>query len=320
MRHIWDKPLYTMDDFIAALYAAFSNNSNLTVVPVIAVYDYKTYYDQFIDRYLRIYKEELTNHGWQIQRVPPSAKEDADRLGLPGIMTNYRKFAAGGTVDLMHIEPFQEASDVKIYDALVYHPRVVMSNWIPRNARGVEHAIGMSYLDVVPTGEPLPQDCFPFMEQYGPTGPFFRALKKQFTSVFHLPIIDIWHDFMEDYMPPSENIWDYVAIQKEDFTPPLYEYLYMNPPKKVARARTIQEQENDETPHLSLSPFVGAYSVHATVMDITLAQIYEQHTRTIPDRNNQIVRHPWTFDTKVFLLYHLLSYFSSLSPYTLSVS
>ena len=165
MNHIWGLSLFTLDDFIHALYAAFRNNPNLTVVPVVAIYDYKSYYDQFIDPHLRIYKEELTNHGWQIQRIPPFATEEAERLGLPGIMTNCRKFSAGATVDLMPIEPFSEASDVKIYDALVFSPRIIFSNWVPRDATDDDRAIGFSYLERVPTGEPLPMPCEPWLEQ-----------------------------------------------------------------------------------------------------------------------------------------------------------
>ena len=186
MRHIWDKPLYTMEDFVDALYAAFSYNPNLTIVPVVAIYDFSSFYDQFIDSHLRIYKEELTNHGWRIQRVPPLAEEEALRLGLPGIMTNYRKFAAGGTANLMKIEPFTESSDVKVYDAMIYHPRILFPKWIPCEANGDQQAIGMSYLELIPTGEPKPMEFEDkYMEQVCYFLYCFHCLFSLFSICFH---------------------------------------------------------------------------------------------------------------------------------------
>lgn len=110
-------------------------------------------------------------------------------------------------------------------------------------------------------------------------------------------MIDIWKDFFEDYMPETGSIWDYTAKMKEAFQPPLYDELYANPRTIVRRAQSVQEQEDELTP-TPLSAFVGAYSVHATVMNITLAETYEQRSQCIPHRNNRVPSHAWEFDTK----------------------
>ena len=113
----------------------------------------------------------------------------------------------------------------------------------------------------------------------------------------HLPVNDFWRDCIEDHMPPTDNIWDYVAMAKEEFRPPLYDFLYMIPRKIVRRAQSVQEQEHALTP-TSLSAFTGVHSVHATVMDITLAEVYEQHACSVPNRNNRVLRLPWEFNSK----------------------
>jgi len=46
--------------------------------------------------------------------------------------------------------------------------------------------------------------------------------------------------------------------------------------------------------------------VMATVLDISLADWYEQRDRTIPDRNNRVPKLPWQFDNFRELMHHVM--------------
>ena len=61
-QHIREQSLYTFRDFLLAVHAAFNYEPTVSVVPVLAIYDYKEFYDQFIDRYIRIYKVRYNTH------------------------------------------------------------------------------------------------------------------------------------------------------------------------------------------------------------------------------------------------------------------
>lgn len=55
-QHIRSDSYYTFREFLTAVHAAFDFSSQVTMVPVYAIYDYKHFYDQFLDDELKIYK------------------------------------------------------------------------------------------------------------------------------------------------------------------------------------------------------------------------------------------------------------------------
>jgi hypothetical protein len=147
--------LYTVAAFTLAIHEAFLWSPAVTVVPIVAVFDYKAFYDRFIDKLIKTYKEEFTNHGFKIERIAHDEDDEADKLRLPGIKTNYRKYANDVTIDLMPIEAMYETttSDVLV-PALQFAPRIIMSNWIPSCAAEEDRDIGTSFLVVKPRGMP----------------------------------------------------------------------------------------------------------------------------------------------------------------------
>jgi hypothetical protein len=49
---------------------------------VVAIFDYKAFYDPIIDRHIKTFKEKFTNHGFKIERIAVD-EEEAGKFGLP---------------------------------------------------------------------------------------------------------------------------------------------------------------------------------------------------------------------------------------------
>lgn len=82
------KSIYTVEQFLDLVHKAFGYSTLVNVVPVAAIYNYKKYYDKFIDKHYRTYKEQLTQHGFRIQHLSPQERVDYPHLV---VKSNYRK-------------------------------------------------------------------------------------------------------------------------------------------------------------------------------------------------------------------------------------
>ena len=284
-KYIATKSLYTVAAFVQAIYAAFLYSPDVTVVPVPAVFEYKDYYDKCIDKHLKVlssiplihttphpypslptqvYKEEYTNHGFKIERVAAEEEAEATRLFLPGIKTNYRKYASNATLDLMPIEAMYETTtDDVLSPALQFCPRIIISNWIPSCADEADRDIGTSFLVAIPRHMPSPAEfevgpavhkplyahpqCTPLTPVFAPlshpncislitkecseyfdrtNGAFFRMLRKHFNRLDLRAIIDDWKTFFEDHFPRNDDVADFCRESGGTWLPPLFEWMY----------------------------------------------------------------------------------------------
>jgi hypothetical protein len=65
----------------------FSKSPLVEVININAIYDYKEFYDKFIDKKYKSYEEEQTQHGFCIQQLSPEEKEAYPDLI---VKTNYK--------------------------------------------------------------------------------------------------------------------------------------------------------------------------------------------------------------------------------------
>ena len=128
-----NKHVYTFDEFSDVIKEAFGNGSNIFVQPTFAILDYKSYYDQFIDKHLvdKYSRMDFTQLYFKIQPSRVSDMEAGSKT--PGsnllVRTNYRKFGQEYTVFLRE-NPTTEGG---LSAELPYKPVRLKSAWMPEN-------------------------------------------------------------------------------------------------------------------------------------------------------------------------------------------
>jgi hypothetical protein len=265
------------------------------VIPVYAIYDYKKYYDDFIDSTIRIYKEELTNHGFRFEKVLECERLEASELDMFNTKVNYRKVAQDVTVDLRPVNPTEE-DDLSESRAFVYRPTILLSRWIPCEATlPGEKSLGFTFFKRLPQGVPKPLE---FTKEWitKVKKPLMDAVKKKFIAKDLAYVVREWERFFVAEMPQTENVWDFMVSSSGKFGLPLGLYLYGtedSPPCGFESFHRIYSAYCPQPLSGMSTAFVGENRKKATSIDLALAPIVEQNYQTIPHRNNPVPRKPY---------------------------
>ena len=273
---------------------AFNNSKYISVIPISAIYDYKKYYDTYIDPKLKILKEEATQHGWRIERLSLEEERNYPILNA-GVKTNYTKAAQAVSFDLRRVNPLHDPDAES--DAYIYSPVVRISSWLPQDAKdNRECKPGMSFLCKMPVGMPEPMA---FTKRwYDDHIDFLMHIKGHFDKMTaeHANIINNWKLFTANNLPPTQSIKDYVAKMGSKFPPPLSEYIYGSNPKGFFHLRKSNQITSPITSRLFCTSFVGENAKRASVVDRALQNVVYQIHESVEWRGNIEPLKAWKFD------------------------
>ena len=219
--------IYTPQLLLSAIEDAFIGDCKCTFVG--AIYDYKTFYNKFIDKFFMAKKEEHTNLGWRYHKM--TLDEQEANPALLDVAVNYKKTAQDVSVELREQNPLYNGQAVSTAEK--FYPVVLATKWIPIEATyDEERAIGISILSSQPTGTPAPLELKPWVASYRD---FMRGMRAKFCRESERYIFDAYNTFLENEMPikpdcrppmPSDDVFDFVVAKGSDFQPPLGKYLY----------------------------------------------------------------------------------------------
>ena len=264
--HMRSKSIYTPDQMRDSIKRAFGNTSNVRVIPVFVICDFKKYYDRFIDEHLvdHYSKGTTTQLVMKIQPLRPTDISESERTGkkIPLVRTNYRKFSHPVSITLSHADPDAPSNHP-------YIPRVIESRWMPEEAHHASghKGIGISFLAREPVGFP------PFMEfneWFQKFQQFLNCVKEHFRA--DPSIHASWLQFVQQ-MPTSDEVKDYV--RGKSIYIPLHQYLYL--PDKDFQSYVPQRvlhhrEESTEVPLTGTTAFEGSNFMRASSIDFSLLQ------------------------------------------------
>jgi hypothetical protein len=312
---IRDRHVYTFDGFSNIIKEAFGNSGQVFVQPTFAILDYKSYYDQFIDKHLvdKYSRMDFTQLYFKIQ---PSRLSDMEvGISTPGsnllVRTNYRKFGQEYTVFLRE----NPTTDGGLSAELPYRPVLLKSAWMPENGLNApcqfpttcnsrcpckERAPGISFLASIPTGRPHPME----FENgwYNKFATFIDKVDYSFRRRKEDAYADYWQHFAKYQMPQSESVDAYVS--KHDIDSPLGQYLYgsasfASDEQFSAAAATIEST--------STTGFCNDHQIRASAFDLDLMDHIAQNKQTIPWRGHREVFKNWEFSKPCILQRVLLT-------------
>jgi len=299
-----EKHVYTFDGFGNIIKEAFGDNNLISVVPVFAIYDYKAYYDKFIDPKLvdKYSRMDFTQLYFKIQ---PAVEGSASNLL---VRTNYRKFDQEYTVFLR-----ENADEGKDSSELPYEPVLLKSAWIPENATNApclfpqhccnscpckERAPGISFLMAAPSGCPQPMEFEKgwfntFSTFVDKVDIFFRRRKVE-------KYADYWQSFATYQMPSSEGVQNYV--REHDIDIPLGQYLF----RDTNFATSLQFHSAITFESTAATGFSNeSHRIRASIFSLELMEHIAQNKQTIPWRGHREAYKNWEFD-KPFILQRVL--------------
>ena len=211
--------------------AAFLNECDITYTA--AIYDYKSFYDRYVDKYLMFKKENFTQLGMIFQRMTQQQKEE--NPSLLEVYVNYKKTAQDVTVDLVEVDPLYNEKSESLVD--FYEPVIIKTAWMPQEAYyEKDRALGISIMSSWPVGSPVPMKIEPWKTDYSK---FMKLMNHRYSYTGSL-IFREWNTFLDEFMPtepgiwpckPSDSISDYILKFGSSFKLPLGLYLYGSNPK-----------------------------------------------------------------------------------------
>lgn len=128
------KSIYTLDYFKFLVLKAFGNDPKVSFTYIAAIYDFKNYYEQFLDEKVankQFSQVEKTQLVFRITPLRPGL-DDAAKLkyGLL-VRTNYRKNAQDVNVMLRKAVGTFGSKNEEMGRPL--EPKLILSQWIPEN-------------------------------------------------------------------------------------------------------------------------------------------------------------------------------------------
>lgn len=317
---IRNKHVYTYDGFCKVIKQAFGeDDERVEVQPTFAILDYKSYYDQFIDKHLvdKYSRMDFTQLYFKIQ--PSNNSDLIEGSSNPGgnllVRTNYRKFGQEYTIFLRE-NPADEGS-VGLSSELPYKPVLLKSAWIPEKGKNApcpfpqtcdarcpckERAPGICFMSKVPTGRPQPMEFEngwfnKFSIFIDKIDHFFRRRKENVYA-------DYWQSFAKFQMPQSQLVQAYV--NDYDIESPLGKFLYgtasFGSDAQFAAVAASSTESNAVTGFSNES-----HHLRATAFDLELMDHIEQNKQTIPWRGHRTVYKNWEFNKPCILQRILLT-------------
>ena len=303
--HMRSKHVKTFDEFYSTIKGAFAFKDNTTVQPVFAIFDYKAYYDQFVDENLKALYSKMENTQLYF-KVQPVRETDSEASASPILVrTNYRKCGQDYTVFL------RENDEIAGDSALTktYRPIILKSAWIPENAKNAscpfpqscnkscpckERGPGISFLKYPPIGCPKPmafeKGWFRNFSSFIDKIQLFFSKRKEENNA------ENWLNFATHRMPKSEQVENFVL--DHDIDSPLGQYLFQN----VNFGASSSTQSVDTTEVSAMTGFSHAYHRNrATLFDLSLMDHIEQCKQTIPWSGHRDVYKNWQFDSPYML-------------------
>jgi hypothetical protein len=108
--------------------------------------------------------------------------------------------------------------------AQIYNPVIRLARWIPQEADDIHKMIGISFLDSLPTGHPLPM-AFE-KESRSSLEKFVAAFNKKFPKLDKQSVREEWNTFVKTSLPDNDNHDQFFC--DKNLLPPLFKYLYDN--------------------------------------------------------------------------------------------
>ena len=301
-----DKHIYTYESFCQHIRGAFANSLRINIVPVIAIMDYKKYYDSFIDEKLvdKFSKVEGTQLYFKFQPLRP-----IDTVVNPFqlvVRTNYKKNGQDCTVMLRN-------NDNDLGSELPFVPHLHHSQWIPEN--GVdspcesvvqpcpptctcrEKCPGISFLKTIPTGFPMPIKFEPWINGHHA---FLSKLNDYFTARGgNTEVVDSWISLSKHLLPISDCSEEY--FRTHSVALPLGNVLF-NPEATFGTEAQLNQGLSLTTELSTLTGFSNnSHAVRRSMFDIELMEHISQSTQTIPWRGHRTVFKNWDFSKDTML-------------------
>ena len=296
---------YTFDKFVDIIKQAFSNSPLITVVPVFAVYDYKAFYDRFIDEELKDKYSRLDFTQLYFKFQPLREQDRAYNPSNIIVRTNYRKFGQEYSIGLRPNQIDHTSTE------LPFQPVVIHSCWIPESALDIacphpqpcqrtctcreEKAPGISFLSAVPQGRPYP---LPFPNGWFQSYTKFLECINQFLRLRKEdPSAEYWAMFSRWRMPQSELIEDFLTSYDIDL--PLGQYLFGSESFVTMSDSTGGTIGHGNTDGNQLTAFSNnAHRIRANAFDLQFLDHIQQTAQTVPWRGHRITHKNWIFNRK----------------------
>ena len=222
--------------------SAFQNACDITYTA--AIYDYKSYYDRYVDKFLMMKKESFTQLGMIFQKLNDQQKDE--NTSLFEVYVNYKKMAQDITVDLLEVDPVYSEKSESLVE--FYEPIIMKTAWMPQEAYyEKDRAIGISIMSSWPVGSPLPMAIQPWASDFAR---FMKSMNRRYSNTGSY-IFREWNTFLDEHMPtvpgihpvkPSDSISDYITKFGDSFIMPLGSFLYGSNPtgfKNLSRFNEI---------------------------------------------------------------------------------
>ena len=303
--HIRDQSIETPQKFFAEAKLAFRGDCEITYIS--AIYAYKEFYEEFLDKHLMVKKQDYTNLGFRYQRLTDDEKEDDRYSHLLDVKVNYKKVAQDITVDLRPMNPLYNESSEST-NASCFYPVALLSYWQPeRSFYDCDRLPGISFMTQRPHGTPKPLECAKWVEA---ERRFMGDMRKKYHLSSDKHIFESWESHYREHMPtvpnveppvPSDNIAHYMIKKGSDFAPPLGKYLYGPSPmsfehlhrQTMPRSICISTEIESQPEYA----FTEQYQSKATWIDDLIKSVVIQAHQTIPHKLNKDPFRRWEFDS-----------------------
>ena len=187
--YIRQRHVYTPQQFVRSIQEAFGNRKSIRVITVMAIFDYKAFYDKYVDTGINMGSGTATQHQFKFERATPAMMDKyADHFPNSVVIT-YRKNAQEQTVLLY-------PCDCRDGSAAVYQNHVLVSSWQPQESIEDDIPPGISFAI-----RPFENDDYPILQQFtaGSCAEFKKVHSKigstHFVGQQYQWVRDEWNEF-----------------------------------------------------------------------------------------------------------------------------
>ena len=284
---IRQKSIYTPKDFANACRQALGNGSNIRVEFIVCHYNYKEYYDQFLDKRIHILVGGAAQLQYKFELATPEDLANFPGHFPLGVKVNYRKCAQQRTTKML-------PCSCPPHSVQVYKVHLMTSTWLPAESPFDELNVpGISFFTQPPVGFPSIQSFR--SGWHAEFVSFLSAVNLRFFSQDkYTPVRVDWASFAANTMPRSDNVLDYLHLNEV----PLH--LSKGLWKVGGSFRSPEEGQaalsSLDTIH---DAFSDAYETRRSPLDLRVEETLRQEIPVIPNRHytdiprRVIWRHPY---------------------------
>ena len=198
--YIRQRHVYTPQQFESHVLAALGNRESVRVIAVMAIYDYKVFYDKYIDKTITIGTGMATYLQWKFERANLSVMQSYQEQFPNSVKVQYRKLAQDRATLLY-------PCDCRDGSALVYTTNIIISSWQP--VESIDSAPGISF-----ASRPFEENDFPTLQPFQPgsCAEFANVRRKigftHFVGTQWQWVREAWDEFALT-MPKTDNVDDF---------------------------------------------------------------------------------------------------------------